>query len=130
VPVRCCRDKTAEEADMEKEVEELRAADIVSPVSHLQCACACCCRDKTSEEADMEKEVEELRVRLEGLKELTPGETDTINELAGELDEKEKALYRLQVRALAAWAAAVCALFSAVVEDGCFHVVSVVWSAC
>jgi hypothetical protein len=46
----------------------------------------------------MEKEVEELRVRLEGLKELTPGETDTISELAGELDEKEKALYRLQVR--------------------------------
>jgi hypothetical protein len=48
----------------------------------------------------MEKEVEELRVRLEGLKELTPGETDTISELAGELDEKEKALYRLQVGGL------------------------------
>lgn len=52
----------------------------------------------------MEKEVEELRVKLEGLKELTPGETDTINELAGELNEKEKALYRLQVR-WAGWGA-------------------------
>ncbi len=45
----------------------------------------------------MEKEVEQLRVRLEGLKELSPEETDTINELAGELDDKEKALYKLQV---------------------------------
>eukprot|EP00882_Tetradesmus_deserticola_P026390 GHRQ01029109.1.p1 GENE.GHRQ01029109.1~~GHRQ01029109.1.p1 ORF type:complete len:117 (-),score=45.81 GHRQ01029109.1:126-476(-) len=59
-----------------------------------------CCRDKTPEEADMQKEVEELRVKLDGLKELTPGETDTINELAGELDDKEKALYKLQVRCL------------------------------
>lgn len=45
----------------------------------------------------MEKEVEELRVRLAGLKELSPGEEDTISELAQELDDKEKALYKLQV---------------------------------
>jgi len=29
----------------------------------------------------MQAEVEQLRVKLEGLKELTPGETDTISEL-------------------------------------------------
>jgi hypothetical protein len=107
---------------MEKEVEELHAADLVSPVSHLMIAPARCCRDKTSEEADMEKEVEELRVRLEGLKELTPGETDTINELAGELDEKEKALYRLQVR----WSAAGVGVVG---SCECSAVVIRVWAA-
>jgi chromosome segregation ATPase len=87
---------------------------------------ACCCRDKTTEEADMEKEVEDLRARLEGLKELTPGETDTISELAGELDEKEKTLYRLQVRWLAArllscWS---CWLLQQIVCEWC----AVVWA--
>eukprot|EP00879_Flechtneria_rotunda_P001240 GHRR01001387.1.p1 GENE.GHRR01001387.1~~GHRR01001387.1.p1 ORF type:complete len:544 (+),score=208.12 GHRR01001387.1:96-1727(+) len=53
-------------------------------------------RDKTSEEEEMEKEVEELRVRLEGMREITPGETDTIEDLVVELDEREKALYKLQ----------------------------------
>lgn len=59
--------------------------------------CNRCFRDKIPEELDLEKEVEELRVKLEGLKELTPEETDTIDELAQELDDKEKALYRMQV---------------------------------
>ena len=54
-------------------------------------------RDKTSDEEALEGEVEALRVKLEGLKELEPGETDTLEQLAKELDDKEKALYRLQV---------------------------------
>lgn len=41
--------------------------------------------------------MEALRVKLEGLKELEPGETDTLEQLAKELDDKEKALYRMQV---------------------------------
>jgi len=53
-------------------------------------------RDKTSDEEALEGEVEALRVKLEGLKELEPGETDTLEQLAKELDDKEKALYRLQ----------------------------------
>lgn len=53
-------------------------------------------RDKTPEEEALEKEVEALRVQLEGMKELQAGETDTLDELAAELDEKEKSLYKLQ----------------------------------
>ncbi len=55
------------------------------------------CRDKAPEEAELEKEVEELRVKLEALKELEPGETDTLETMSADLDEKEKALYKLQV---------------------------------
>ncbi|GBF92139.1 hypothetical protein Rsub_04486 [Raphidocelis subcapitata] len=53
-------------------------------------------RDKTPEEEALEAEVEALRARLEGLKELQAGETDTLQEAEKELDEKEKGLYRLQ----------------------------------
>eukprot|EP00775_Hariotina_reticulata_P005461 gene5461-5695_t len=53
-------------------------------------------REPTPEETEMQAEVEQLQVKLEGLKELTPGETDTISELQAELDEREKALYKLQ----------------------------------
>lgn len=69
------------------------------PVCAMCCVLWCLlCRDKAPEEESMEQEVEELRTRLEGMKELTPGETDTIADLAKELDEKETALYKLQVR--------------------------------
>jgi hypothetical protein len=61
-------------------------------------AAAAVLRDPTPEEVEMQAEVEQLRVKLEGLKELTPGETDTISELQAELDDREKALYKLQVR--------------------------------
>jgi hypothetical protein len=40
--------------------------------------------------------VEDLRKQLEGMKELQASETDTLDELAKELDEKEKSLYKLQ----------------------------------
>lgn len=46
----------------------------------------------------MEAEVEGLRKQLEELQTATPDETDTIGDLKKELDEKERALYTLQVR--------------------------------
>lgn len=66
------------------------------------CSSVCACglvprRDKTPEEEALEAEVEQLRIKLEGLKELEPGETDTLEQLAAELDEREKSLYKLQV---------------------------------
>ena len=56
------------------------------------------CRDATPEEQEMEAEVEGLRKQLEELQTATPDETDTIGDLKKELDEKERALYTLQVR--------------------------------
>jgi hypothetical protein len=56
------------------------------------------CRDATPEEVEMEAEVEGLRKQLEELTTATPDETDTISDLKKELDEKERALYTLQVR--------------------------------
>lgn len=55
-------------------------------------------RDPTPEEQEMEAEVEGLRKQLEELQTATPDETDTISDLKKELDEKERALYTLQVR--------------------------------
>lgn len=61
----------------------------------------CClllsCRDTTPEEQEMESEVEGLRKQLDELQTATPDETDTISDLKKELDEKERALYTLQV---------------------------------
>ena len=45
----------------------------------------------------MEAEVEGLRKQLEELQTATPDETDTISDIKKELDEKERALYTLQV---------------------------------
>jgi hypothetical protein len=45
----------------------------------------------------MEAEVEGLRKQLDELQTATPDETDTISDLKKELDEKERALYTLQV---------------------------------
>jgi hypothetical protein len=45
----------------------------------------------------MEAEVEAMRKQLEELQTATPDETDTISDLKKELDEKERALYTLQV---------------------------------
>lgn len=45
----------------------------------------------------MEAEVEGLRKQLEELTTATPDEADTISDLKKELDEKERALYTLQV---------------------------------
>lgn len=72
-----------------------------APLHHLTASFDCICcdfRDKTADESELESEVEQLRKKLEGMKELTPGETDTIGDLEQELDEKEKALYKMQVR--------------------------------
>lgn len=55
-------------------------------------------RDATPEEQEMEAEVEALRKQLEELQTATPDETDTISDIKKELDEKERALYTLQVR--------------------------------
>jgi hypothetical protein len=55
------------------------------------------CRDATPEEQEMEAEVEGLRKQLDELQTATPDETDTISDLKKELDEKERALYTLQV---------------------------------
>jgi hypothetical protein len=49
----------------------------------------------------MEKEVEGLRSQLEALTAASPDETDTISDMKKELDEKERALYTLQVSACA-----------------------------
>lgn len=45
----------------------------------------------------MEGEVEALRKQLEELQTTSPDETDTISDVKKELDEKERALYTLQV---------------------------------
>jgi hypothetical protein len=45
----------------------------------------------------MEAEVEAMRKQLEELQTATPDETDTISDLKKDLDEKERALYTLQV---------------------------------
>lgn len=47
----------------------------------------------------MEAEVEGLRKQLDELTTATPDEADTISDLKKELDEKERALYTLQVGA-------------------------------
>jgi hypothetical protein len=60
--------------------------------------CVVPARDATPEEQEMEAEVEGLRKQLEELQTATPDETDTIGDLKKELDEKERALYTLQVR--------------------------------
>jgi hypothetical protein len=55
-------------------------------------------RDTTPEEDEAIKEVEALRKGLEELTTSSPDETDTIADAKKELDEKERALYTLQVR--------------------------------
>lgn len=56
-------------------------------------------RDATPEEQEMEAEVEALRKQLDELQTANPDETDTISDIKKELDEKERALYTLQVGA-------------------------------
>ena len=54
-------------------------------------------REETGEEKALQAEVAELKAKLEELKASSP-ESEELGSLSGQVDDKERALYKLQVR--------------------------------